>query len=623
MVRSFVNPDGGGVGIRQSVGWRRRGFGKRWRSPTAGVGNLLQQHRKSYKLLHMGLVQVAIKPIDKKWHEQLCAGFTTKYQIDSDRASFRTLCESAKVTCQRHWGSIQQGEIKNKVLHYLSATMNLCRRSSVDVIEEEDAEKLIQNWSLPKVSSSDIYKKKVLFERKMDYETKTIEKTVLVQGKYVDFELLERSIIQQRKRKYNLFHLESVQVAVKPLTINGLNNSVLLHSPNDTFPLDVLTLNVKTVGFQRDIDVSYKVHYKAIIKVESAKEALQTLINEFQGDDKVRAIKLQPLRKDLENMKMKEVESLKDYSNRFLELINQMKTHGENISDQRIVEKTLISLPEKFDPIVVVIEATKDLSTLSVQEVMASLKSYEQRMAKHTENVVESAFLSKSMLAARAKKENHITLINLRENQVKVEDMEEEEVEIEEEAEATLVEVIILRIIPNLVQQASFTEAKESEASLFYACQSATKKNDEMWFLDSGCSNHMAREKSLFLNIDSTVNTKVKLGIVVQAQGKGTIGVQTKQGTRFIRDVLLDLDLEHNLLSLGQLLENDYSLQFHDKCCIIYDKRGSKDVVTKIKMEKNINFPINFRYTSGVAMKASIVEDSWLWHRRFGHINFI
>ncbi|KAK2981146.1 hypothetical protein RJ640_028512 [Escallonia rubra] len=117
--------------------------------------------------------------------------------------------------------------------------------------------------------------------------------------------------------------------------------------------------------------------------------------------------------------------------------------------------------------------------------------------------------------------------------------------------------------------------------------------------------------------MDITVNTKVKLGngTIVQAQDKCTIGVQTKQGTRFIRDVLLVPDLEHNLLSLGQLLENDYSLQFQDKCCIIYDKKGSKDVVTKIKMEKNRSFPINFRYTSGVAMKASIVEDSWLWHR--------
>ncbi|KAK3006696.1 hypothetical protein RJ639_017590 [Escallonia herrerae] len=399
--------------------------------------------------------------------------------------------------------------------------------------------------------------------------------------------------------------------------------------------------------------------FPRIMRVESVKEAWETLRNEFQGDHKVRAIKLQSLRMDLENMKMKKDESLKDYSSRFLELINQMKTHGEDISDRRIVETTLISLPEKFDPIIAVIEETKGLSTLSVQEVMASLKSYEQRMTRHTEKAVESAFQSKLNVGSKSQERkpqnfdqpkgessrggrygrgrgrnrgrgrgNFGRSYNSKNNSkpcgvCKKMSHDEKDCWFKGQPQCHRCKKfghVQKDCRVKLHQQASFTEEKESEASLFYACQSATEKNDEMWFLDSGCSNHMAREKSLFLDKDSTVNTKVKLGngTIVQAQGKGLIGVQTKQGTRFIRDVLLVPDLEHNLLSLGQLLENDYTLQFQDKCCIIYDKKGSKDVVTKKKMEKNRSFPINFRYTSGVAMKASIVEDSWLWHRRYG-----
>ncbi|KAK3025199.1 hypothetical protein RJ639_043536 [Escallonia herrerae] len=122
---------------------------------------------------------------------------------------------------------------------------------------------------------------------------------------------------------------------------------------------------------------------------------LKFLTETVPSSGKFPALALALDEEDLENMKMKEVESLKDYSSRFLELINQMKTHGEDISDRRIVEKTLISLPEKFDPIVAVIEETKDLSTLSVQEVMASLKSYEQRMQDTLKKAVESSFQSK------------------------------------------------------------------------------------------------------------------------------------------------------------------------------------------------------------------------------------
>ena len=41
------------------------------------------------------------------------------------------------------------------------------------------------------------------------------------------------------------------------------------------------------------------------------------------------------------------------------------------------------------------IEETKDLSTLSIQNLMESLKSYEQKVKGFSENSMESAFQSK------------------------------------------------------------------------------------------------------------------------------------------------------------------------------------------------------------------------------------
>jgi hypothetical protein len=49
------------------------------------------------------------------------------------------------------------------------------------------------------------------------------------------------------------------------------------------------------------------------------------------------------------------------------ELVNQMKAYGEDMADRRIVEKILISLHEKLDHMVAVIEETKYLSSLGVQ----------------------------------------------------------------------------------------------------------------------------------------------------------------------------------------------------------------------------------------------------------------
>ena len=94
-------------------------------------------------------------------------------------------------------------------------------------------------------------------------------------------------------------------------------------------------------------------------------------------------------------MRMKESDTLKDYSTRLSDLVNNMKVHGEKITDKRIVEKVLISLPEKFDSMVAVIEETKDLTKLSVQELLSSLKSHEQRLERHSEKSIESVFQSK------------------------------------------------------------------------------------------------------------------------------------------------------------------------------------------------------------------------------------
>ena len=53
--------------------------------------------------------------------------------------------------------------------------------------------------------------------------------------------------------------------------------------------------------------------------------------------------------------------------------VSQMRTYGEKILDETIVSKVLRSLTLKFDHDVAVIEEAKDLSILSIDELMGSL----------------------------------------------------------------------------------------------------------------------------------------------------------------------------------------------------------------------------------------------------------
>jgi len=96
--------------------------------------------------------------------------------------------------------------------------------------------------------------------------------------------------------------------------------------------------------------------------------------------------------------------------------------------------------------------------------------------------------------------------------------------------------------------------------------------------IDSGCTHHMTANFENFKTLDRTYSSKVKLGDgrLVDVKGKGVVSVQTSLGTKLISDVLFVPEIQHNLLSVGQLLDKNYSLEFKNKFCEIIDPSGTK-----------------------------------------------
>nr|XP_028948073.1 uncharacterized protein LOC114820910 [Malus domestica] len=90
-------------------------------------------------------------------------------------------------------------------------------------------------------------------------------------------------------------------------------------------------------------------------------------------------------------------ESLSMYVSKLFELVNQMRSYGEELFNQRTVQKLLISIPRSYDSIAELIEETKDTDTIGVQDVMGSLKSHEQRLQRHADYGSEKAFSSLSI----------------------------------------------------------------------------------------------------------------------------------------------------------------------------------------------------------------------------------
>ncbi|CAM8934325.1 unnamed protein product [Rhodiola kirilowii] len=116
---------------------------------------------------------------------------------------------------------------------------------------------------------------------------------------------------------------------------------------------------------------------KLIINCEVAKEAWDILKIAFKGTDKVRNSRMQAVTTRFEEMKMKESETITEYNTRVLELSNEASALRKPIDEERLASKVLRSLPPRFAMKVTAIEEMHDITTLKLDELMGSLRTYE------------------------------------------------------------------------------------------------------------------------------------------------------------------------------------------------------------------------------------------------------
>jgi len=105
---------------------------------------------------------------------------------------------------------------------------------------------------------------------------------------------------------------------------------------------------------------------------------------------------------------MKDSETNKGYSDKLLCIANKIRLLGKDFIDSRFAEKILVTVPERYEALITSLENTKDLSNITLAEVLHALQAQEQRILMREDHAVEGegALLAKSQQAKNFKKNN-------------------------------------------------------------------------------------------------------------------------------------------------------------------------------------------------------------------------
>ena len=101
---------------------------------------------------------------------------------------------------------------------------------------------------------------------------------------------------------------------------------------------------------------------------------------------------------------MKELETIKEYSKRLLSIANRVRLLGFEFNDSHIIEKNLVIVLKRFDATITTLENTKDLSKITLVELLNSLQAQEQRRVLREVGFVEEALQAKHEGVRKSKK---------------------------------------------------------------------------------------------------------------------------------------------------------------------------------------------------------------------------
>ncbi|MQL68565.1 hypothetical protein Taro_000803 [Colocasia esculenta] len=137
--------------------------------------------------------------------------------------------------------------------------------------------------------------------------------------------------------------------------------------------------------------------YSRVSSYKSVKEMWDKLQLIYEGISEVRETKASILVSEYEMFKMKSDQTISEMFARFMLIVNGLRGLGKDYSNSDLVRKILRSLPSVWHTKAIVIEDSKNLSTMQLDELIGSLMTYEINLKRNA-----SVITSKKPIALKA-----------------------------------------------------------------------------------------------------------------------------------------------------------------------------------------------------------------------------
>ena len=178
--------------------------------------------------------------------------------------------------------------------------------------------------------------------------------------------------------------------------------------------------------------------------------------------------------------------------------------------------------------------------------------------------------------------------------------------------------------ILELIQQSKLTSQANSISTSPFILNTHSHpengKNSQLWILDTGATDHIAFDLSIFISHNTIVPIHVSLpnGSHVTASISGSIALSPNL---VLHNVLYIPSFHVNLISIAKLVHtNNCVVHFTNDSCKILQNQ-SMEVIGTTRLQRGL-YVLHSSYDQH-ACNSSMHNDSFLWHLRLGHISNI